>query len=144
MVSIETPKTFGATIPYRAMPSRLNFEPRRSSHTRASATFSSTEELTLHLRQAARDLLRILVVDLLQHAVRQVDSIQLPERVIVPVIVEVLVARLEHSPVIRIFLRLERILSEQDAVLILHEEVVCRMWLASNVVQHCANLGVHV
>src|SRR5512141_2125681 len=99
MVSIETPKTFGATIPYRAMPSRLNCVPRRSSHARASATFSSTEELTLHSRQTARDLLGVLVVDLLQYAVRKVDPVQLPERVIVPVIIEVLVARLEHSPV---------------------------------------------
>src|SRR4029078_2492895 len=85
-----------------------------------------------------------MIIDLAEHLVRKVDPVKFPERVIMPVVVEVFVTCLEYTPVVRIFLGLERILSEHDAVLILHEEIVRCMRLSSNVVQNCTDLRVHV
>ena len=42
---------------------------------------------------------RVLVVQLLQHLVGQAHAVELPERVVVAVVVEVLVVGLEHAPV---------------------------------------------
>src|SRR5919107_2755459 len=86
------------------------------------------------LWESRRDLERVPKIDLLQHRVREPDAVQLPEGVIAAVVVEVLVARLEHAPVVRILRRLERILSEQQAVLVLDEEVVRPVRLAPAVV----------
>src|SRR6185503_12752468 len=41
----DTPATFLATMPYRAMPSRFFFDPRRSSHARTSFTCVETSVL---------------------------------------------------------------------------------------------------
>src|SRR5215218_3946032 len=73
-------------------------------------------------RQRPRDAQRVPVIDLLQHRVWQIDAVQLPERVVWPVVVEVVVARLEDAPVVRVLLGLERVLAEQDAVLVFDEE----------------------
>src|SRR5688500_19764644 len=92
------------------------------------------------LRQSRRDLQRVLVIHLLQHSVGQIDSVQLPEGMVVPVIIEVVIARFEYPPVVRILLGLERVLTEQDAVLELRSEehtselqspcnLVCRLLL---------------
>ena len=86
----------------------------------------------------------VLVIELSQHRVRQVDAVQLPERVVVAVIVEVFVAGLEHAPVVRVFVRLIAVFSEQHPVLVLHEEVVRRARLAAEVVEHGADFAVHV
>ena len=54
-------------------------------------------------RAQARDQpQRVAVVELLQHHVGQVQPVQLPERVIVPVVVEILVRRLERPPEVRV------------------------------------------
>src|SRR5215211_2423376 len=64
------------------------------------------------LRQPRGELQRIPEIELLQHIIRQIDSVELPERVIVAVVVEVLVGGFEDAPVVRILLGLERILSK--------------------------------
>src|SRR4051812_6333019 len=56
----------------------------------------------LLFRQALDDPQRVVPIDLLQHRVGQVDAVQLPERVVVAVVVEVLVLRLEDAPVVGI------------------------------------------
>src|SRR5688572_21294219 len=51
---------------------------------------------------ALHQLQRVLIVDLLQHRIGEIDPVQLPERVITAIVIEVVVARLEHAPVVRI------------------------------------------
>src|SRR6186997_2634363 len=53
------------------------------------------------LGQTWHELQRILIVQLSQHLVRQADAVELPERVIVAVVVEILVVGLEDAPVVR-------------------------------------------
>ena len=57
---------------------------------------------------------------------------------------EILVPGLEHAPVVGVFARLERVLAEQDPVLVLDEEVVCRPRLPTQVVENRAHFGHHV
>ena len=89
-------------------------------------------------------LQRVLVVELLQHLVGQADAVQLPERVIVAVVVEVLVVGLEDAPVVRILVRLVAVLAEQNPILVLDEELVRRPRLAAEVVEHGGDVVVHV
>src|SRR5687768_15385514 len=96
------------------------------------------------LRQPLHNFQCVLVVDLLEDLVRQVDAVQLPERVIVAIVIEVVVAGLENAPVIRILVRLERVLPEQDLVLVLDEEVAGGARLPADVVQYRADLRVDV
>src|SRR5262244_3373045 len=84
------------------------------------------------LREPRGQSERVLEVQFLQHRIRQIDSIQLPERVVVAVVVEVLVLRLEDPPVVRVLFGLKRILAEEQAVLVLDEEVVREARLASD------------
>ena len=63
---------------------------------------------------------------------------------IAAVVVEVVVIRLEHAPVIRILLGLKRVLAEENPVLVFDEEVVRAARLTTDVVQHRANFRVHV
>jgi hypothetical protein len=60
--------------------------------------------------------------------------------VVAAVVVEVVVARLQHPPVVRVLVGLERVLAEQDAVLEAHEEVARRARLPPDVVEHRADL----
>src|SRR5678815_4586655 len=92
------------------------------------------------LWQAGCDAQRVLVVQLFQHDVRQVHAVQLPERVVVTVVIEVLVLRLEDAPVIRVLSWLEGVLAEHDPVLILDEEIVSGARLPTKVVQDGATL----
>src|SRR6059036_2870698 len=71
------------------------------------------------VREPRRQLQRVRVVELLQHRIGQADAVELPERVIVPVIVEILVVGLEHPPVVRILVGLIAVLPEQNPILIL-------------------------
>ena len=95
-------------------------------------------------RQAGIELQRVGVVQLLQHSVRQRHPVQLPEGVVVTVIVEVFVGGLERAPVVRIFVGLIAVLAEQQPVLVLDEEVVRRARLTAEVVEHGADFGVDV
>src|SRR6476660_7374653 len=88
------------------------------------------------VRQAGRQLHGVLVVQLPEHGIRQADAVQLPERVVVAIVVEVLVVGLEHTPIVRILVRLVGVLAEHDPILILHEEVVRGPRLPADVVQH--------
>src|SRR5260221_11386124 len=87
-------------------------------------------------RQSGRQFQGVLIVELLQDGIGQADAVQLPERVVVAVIVEVLVVGLEHAPVVRILVGLVAVLSEQDPILVLDEELVRGARLAAEVVQH--------
>src|SRR5215218_6962637 len=75
------------------------------------------------LRKAGRDRERVFVIQLLQHVIRQRHSVELPEGVVIAVIVEVLVIGFEHAPVVRILALLVGILAEQHAILVLDEEL---------------------
>ena len=66
---------------------------------------------------------RILVVNLLQHIIRQIQAVKTPERVAAAVIFDVIVARLHDAEVVGIFARLIDVFAEEDAILILDEEV---------------------
>src|SRR5215207_8220154 len=140
---------WGSSVRWRSMPTPAG----RGGSRRATAGHEiSTIESALKswlfrpagLRQRRRQAQRVLVIELLQHGIWQIDAVQLPERVIVPVVVEVVVARLEHPPVVRILLGLERILAEEQPVLVRDEEVVRRARLAADVVEDRADLGVDV
>src|SRR5687767_15544876 len=50
---------------------------------RGSGVICLPTPLPISLRQAGCDAKRVLVIDLAQHTLRQVDPVQLPERVIV-------------------------------------------------------------
>ena len=65
---------------------------------------------------------RVPIVDLPQHVVGESNAVELPEGVVVPVVVEVLVLGFENAPVIRVLRGLERVLPEQDAVPVLLKE----------------------
>src|SRR5439155_21205388 len=86
--------------------------------------------------QSRRDLQRVLIIDLPKHCIRKPNAVQLPERMVITVVIEVLVVGLEHTPVVRIFVRLIAVLPEQEPILVLDEEVVRRPWLTADVVQH--------
>src|SRR5258706_8502776 len=95
-------------------------------------------------RQARCHLQRILVVELFQHLIGQPDAVQLPERMVVAIVVEILVVGLEHTPVVRVFIRLVAVLAEQNPVLIFDEELVRGPRLAAEVVQHRGHVVVDV
>src|SRR5688500_19546573 len=95
-------------------------------------------------RQPGDDPQRVLMIELPQHGIRQCHSVKLPEGVVVAVVIEVLICRLEYSPEVRIFVRLEAVFPEQDAVLVLHEEVSPETRLAYEIIQDSANLRMQV
>ncbi len=70
------------------------------------------------LRKSRRDPKSIAVVDVLQHFVRQVEAVQLPEGVVIAVVVEVVIGGLEDPPEVGILTGLERVLAEEDPVLV--------------------------
>src|SRR4029078_12439621 len=75
------------------------------------------------LRQARLHFQRVLVIELLQDLVGEPHAVQLPERVVAAVVVEVLVVGLEHAPVVGVLGRLVGVLPEHQAVLVLGEEL---------------------
>src|SRR4029453_3306338 len=83
-------------------------------------------------------------IELLENLVRQRDAIQFPERVVVAVVVEIFVARLQYPPIVRILVWLVGVLPEQQPVLVLDEKVVRKAWLPADVVKHRADLAVDV
>src|SRR4051812_5811464 len=87
------------------------------------------------LRHARHQLECVLIVKLLQYLIWKVDAVQLPEGMVVAVIVEVLVSRLEHAPVIRILVGLEAVFAEENPILILDEELTREPRLAADVVK---------
>src|SRR5678809_1050143 len=50
-------------------------------------------------RNGRRNLERVAVVELLEHRVRKPEAVELPERVVIPVVVEILVVGFEDPPV---------------------------------------------
>ena len=63
---------------------------------------------------------------------------------VVAVVVEVLVVGLEHAPVVRILVGLIAVLPEQNAILVLDEELPRGARLAAEIVQDGADLGVEI
>ena len=103
--------------------------------TRYEATRSPSRWETA-VRQAGRQLDGVLVIQLPEHGIGQADAVELPERMVVAIVVEVLVVGLEHAPVVRILVGLVGVLAEHDPILVLHEEVVRGPRLPADVVQH--------
>src|SRR5437667_12857649 len=95
-------------------------------------------------RKARNEPQRVLIVELPQDRVGQADPVQLPERVIVAVVVEVLVVGLEDAPVIRVFVRLVAVFAKENPILILHEELVRRARLPAEIVEDRRDVEVHV
>jgi hypothetical protein len=93
-------------------------------HTHTRSSNSAVLSRKCGCRNSWRQLQRVLVIQLLQDHVGQVQAVHLPERMIVPVIIEVFVLRLEHPPVVRILLGLVGVLAEKNSVLELDEEIV--------------------
>src|SRR5215204_3858175 len=96
------------------------------------------------LRQTGLHLQGVLVIELLQHRIRQPHPVQLPERVIRPVVVEILVMRLEDAPVVGILRRFVGVLAEHHAVLVLGEELRGGVGLPAELVEHRGHFEVHV
>src|SRR5256885_7588867 len=71
---------------------------------RPAARYSPT---ILLARQLRRHVQRVRLIQFLEHGIGQRHAIQLPERVIPAIVVEVLVGGLEDAPVVRVLLRLE-------------------------------------
>ena len=63
---------------------------------------------------------------------------------VVAVIVEILIVGLEDPPVVRIFVRLVTVLSEEDAILIFQEEFVRGARLAAEIVKNGRDVVVDV
>src|SRR5262245_9622030 len=95
-------------------------------------------------RQPGDELQRVAVVELSERLIGQSDAVQLPERVVIAVIVEVLVVGLEYAPVVRIFVGLIAVFPEENPVLILEEKVARGARLAADIVQDGGNVVVRV
>src|SRR6266852_3044213 len=89
-------------------------------------------------------LQRIFVVDLLQHLVRHLETVNPPERVALAVILKILVARLERPEIPFVFVHLVDVFPHQHAVLILHQELMRRIGLPPQFRQHRSDVHVHV
>src|SRR5688572_21886228 len=63
-------------------------------------------------RQSRHQLQCVLIVQLPQRLIGQADAVELPEGVVVAVVVEVLVVGLEHPPVVRKLVGLVAVLAE--------------------------------
>src|SRR5918993_1999148 len=87
-------------------------------------------------RNSGQKLKCVLVIELPQHRVRQAETVQLPERVIVAVVIEVFVVGFEDAPIVRELIRLIAVLAEQDAILVLDEELASHPRLSAEVVEH--------
>ncbi len=92
-------------------------------------------------RQARHESQRVAVVQLPQDHVGQVQAVELPEGVVVPVVVEILVRGLERPPEVRILAGDVRVLAEQDPVLVLDEERSRRARLPSQFGKDRAGFG---
>ena len=57
---------------------------------------------------------RILVIDLLQHVIRQIQAVEFPDAMIFPDRVEGVVVRLEQPEVDTVFGNIVRVLAEED------------------------------
>src|SRR5262245_28351296 len=139
--------------PVEKLSAILTDSPRRSSSSTICEPMKPASPVTTYratrssllgparFRQARHDSQCIFVIKLLQHGVGQIHAVELPERVIVPVVVEVLVLRLEYAPVVRVLLGLERVLAEENPVLVLDEEIMRRARLAPEGGENCADLA---
>src|SRR6185295_12130826 len=87
---------------------------------------------------------RVAVIDLSEDVVWEADPVELPERVIVAVVVKVLVVGFEYAPVVRVFVGLEAVFAKQDPILILDKEIVRRPRLASEVVKDRADFRIQI
>src|SRR5258705_7588550 len=87
------------------------------------------------LGEAGFDLQGVPVIQLLQHGVRQPHAIELPEGVVRPVVVEILIVRLENPPVIGILRCLVSVLPEHHPVLVFGEKLCSRIRLAAELVE---------
>ena len=63
---------------------------------------------------------------------------------VVPVVVEVFVLGLEDAPIVRVLVRLEGVLPEEDPVPVFLEEGPGEAGLPAQVVEYCADLAMHV
>ena len=86
----------------------------------------------------------VAVIQLPQHIVWKRHPIQLPEGVVVAVVVEVLVSCLEDAPEIRVLAGVVRVLAEQDSILIANEELPRKPRLTAKLRQNGAGFDVHI
>src|SRR5713101_8056643 len=89
-------------------------------------------------------LQRIFVVDLLQHLVRHLETVNPPERVALAVILKILVARLERPEIPFVFVHLVDVFAHQHAVLILDQKIVCRIGLPPQFRKHRGDIHIHI
>src|SRR5258708_16219902 len=89
-------------------------------------------------------LQRILVVDLLQHLVRYLESVNSPECVALAVILEIFVARLERAEIPFVFVHLVDVFAHQHAILVFHQKVVRRIRLAPQFREHRSDVHIHI
>src|SRR5260370_33942698 len=89
-------------------------------------------------------LQRILVVDLLQHLVRYLESVNSPECVALAVILEIFVARLERAEIPFVFVHLVDVFAHQHAILGFHQKIVCRIRLPAQFREHRSDVHIHI
>src|SRR5260370_10498453 len=112
-----------------------------------SSQFGTVSPASLRERfcvDSRHQLQRVLVVQLLQHFIRHLKTVNPPERVALAVILKILVAGFEGPEIPFVFVHVINVFSHQHAVLILHQEIVRRIVLPPQLRQHRSDVHIHI
>src|SRR5260370_9334462 len=89
-------------------------------------------------------LQRVLVVDLLQHFIGHLETVNPPERVALALVLKILIAGVEAPELPLLFVPLLNVFAHQDTVLILDQKIVCRIRLPAQLREHRGNVHLHI
>src|SRR5688572_11611726 len=108
----------------------------------SSRSIASVREALLV--QAGENAKSVLVIDLLQHVVRQVERVQFPETVVFANVVDPFITRFEHSEIEGVLAHGVSVFAEQNAVLILDKEFFSCARLAAKLTENGREFQVQV
>src|ERR1700730_2813132 len=94
--------------------------------------------------ESRHQLQGVRVINLLQHLIWQLKSINPPKRMPLPVILEILVACLQCPEIPLVFIHFINVFAHQHAILILHQKIVRRIRLPAQLRQYRCNVHIHV
>src|SRR5713226_3687158 len=112
-----------------------------------SSQFGTVSPASLRERfrvDSRHQLQRILVVDLLQHFIGHLETVNPPERVALAVILKIFVPRLQRPEIPFVFVHVVDVLAHQHAFLILDQKIVRRIRLPPQFRQHCGDVHVYI
>src|SRR5713101_2325833 len=112
-----------------------------------SSQFGTVSPASLRERfrvDSRHQLQRILVVDLLQHFIGHLETVNPPERVALAVILKIFVPRLQRPEIPFVFVHVINVFSHQHAVLILDQKIVCRIGLPAQLREHRGDINIHI